>query len=203
MDRFTRFWLLLILGMLPGLTEAAAERPPRCRTCRFTPTAPLAACCSTVAKGFEDTPAALEDDLRALNAAPDAYPTPPAHYAKAIRNCWPGFAKVRASAPPKTTCPGFPLQMSKALRDFLTAVRPAGRRQPGRTAGQGRIPCRAIPAAPISAPSKSPANSRIPTRRDERHRAGHRRPARRAGRQARPAVGRSRPAGISGWRCRT
>ena len=40
---------------------------------------------------------------------------------------------------------GFPLQMSKALRDFLTAVRASRAPTASRTAGQGRIPCRAIP----------------------------------------------------------
>ena len=69
MDRFTRFWLLLILGMLPGLTEAAEPTTPlqnmQIHAIRATSSLLLYR-----GEGFQKAHLLrLEDDLRALNAA--------------------------------------------------------------------------------------------------------------------------------------
>ena len=165
MDRFTRFWLLLILGMLPGLTEAAEPTTPL-QNMQIHANRATSSLLLYRGEGFQKAHLLrLEDDLRALNAALMQVPNPTSALRESHQEL---LARLREGASFGTAeddMPwGFPLQMSKALRDFLTAVRAsrAPTARPNCRPRSNTLPCNTS-AAPISAPSKSPANSRIPT----------------------------------------
>lgn len=124
MDRFTRFWLLLILGMLPGLTEAAEPTTPL-QNMQIHANRATSSLLLYRGEGFQKAHLLrLEDDLRALNAALMQVPNPTSALRESHQEL---LARLREGASFGTAeddMPwGFPLQMSKALRDFLTAVR--------------------------------------------------------------------------------
>ena len=120
-------------------------------------------------EGFRSTPAALEDDLRALNAA-DAGTQPHQRITrKPSGTAGPASRRCELRHRRDDMPWGFPLQMSKALRDFLTAVRQQGAdSEPNCRPRSNTLPCNTS-AAPISAPSKSPRTAGYLPRRDERH----------------------------------
>ncbi len=124
MDRFTRFWLLLILGMLPGLTEATEPTTPL-QNMQIHANRATSSLLLYRGEGFQKAHLLrLEDDLRALNAALMQVPNPTSALRESHQEL---LARLREGASFGTAeddMPwGFPLQMSKALRDFLTAVR--------------------------------------------------------------------------------
>ncbi len=127
MHRHTRFWLLfLLLGLLPGLVETAQGQP-------LTPLESLQIHANRATsslllyrgEGFQKAHLLrLENDLLALDAALQGIPAPTTALRESHRQLQErlregaGFGRTEDDMPW-----GWPLQMSKALRDFLTEVR--------------------------------------------------------------------------------
>ncbi len=126
MERFTRLWLLLILAMLPGFTEAAPSEPATAlQNMQIHANRATSSLLLYRGEGFQKAHLLrLEDDIRALNAAMHEVPNPTSALREGHQEL---LARLREGAGfgyEEDDMPwGWPLQMSKALRDFLTAVR--------------------------------------------------------------------------------
>ncbi|EWC43159.1 hypothetical protein GFL09_14755 [Pseudomonas stutzeri] len=126
MNRFTRFWLLLILAMLPGFTEAAQAEPiAPLQSMQIHANRATSSLLLYRGEGFQKAHLMrLEADIQALNAALLDVPAP----TSALRESHQALqARLREGASfgyEEDDMPwGWPLQLSKALRDFLSAVR--------------------------------------------------------------------------------
>ena len=127
MHRPARFWLLLILlGLLPALTEANQELPR-------SPLDSLPVHASRAAsslllyrgEGFQSAYLLrLDRDIRALDATLQRLERPSAELRAAHRALLERLREGAAFGPAEDDMPwGWPLQLSKTLREFLAAVR--------------------------------------------------------------------------------
>ena len=126
MDRLTRFCLLLIFGMLPAFTEAAqAESSSDLQSMQIHANRATSSLLLYRGEGFQKAHLLrLEEDIRALNAAMLNVANPTSalreshHVLQARLREGASFGYAEDDMPW-----GWPLEMSKALRDFLTAAR--------------------------------------------------------------------------------
>ncbi len=126
MDRLTRFCLLLIFGMLPAFTEATQAEPPSdLQSMQIHANRATSSLLLYRGEGFQRAHLLrLEEDIRALNAAMLNVANPTSalreshHVLQARLREGASFGYAEDDMPW-----GWPLEMSKALRDFLTAAR--------------------------------------------------------------------------------
>ncbi|BFN26792.1 hypothetical protein PSCT_02378 [Pseudomonas sp. SCT] len=126
MDRSTRLWLLLILAILPGFTEAAQAEPTSpLQSMQIHANRATSSLLLYRGEGFQKAHLLrLEEDIRALNAALLKVANPTSALRESHLELQTRLREGASFGYKEDDMPwGWPLQMSKALRDFLTAAR--------------------------------------------------------------------------------
>ena len=126
MDRLTRFWLLLILVMLPAFNEAAEPKSVSpLQSIQIHANRATSSLLLYRGEGFQKAHLQrLEEDIRALDAALLKVANPTSALRESHLELQTRLREGAGFGYKEDDMPwGWPLQMSKALRDFLTAAR--------------------------------------------------------------------------------